>query len=93
MVKLTPADFEARVITGGEVGPVLQVTLNSVPSAALGVITISIEAVTAVVLITQVPVEALVAQEKIPAAAEPHATSDGLAALPTAAQFEFVCSL
>lgn len=88
IVKLVPADFDAKMIAGGTVGAVLQVTLSLVPSSATGVTIISLFAVTAVVLITQVPVEAFVAQENAPAGADPQATRDGLAAVPTAAQFE-----
>jgi hypothetical protein len=43
--------------------------------------------VTAVVAITHVAPLAVGSQENAPAAAEPHATNDGLAALPLAAQF------
>lgn len=69
---------------------VLHVTERLDPSAALGWTKIRLFAVTAVVLITHVPVEALVAQEKEPAGAAEHATKEGLAPLPAAAQFVLV---
>jgi hypothetical protein len=47
-------------------------------------------AVTAVVLTTQVPVEAFVAQENEPDDAAPQAATEGFAALPAAAQLVVV---
>ena len=87
IVKLTPVDFDATMLAGGTVGDVLQVTLKRVPSLTVGTTKISLLAVTAVVLITHVPVLAVVAQENAPAAAAAHATSEGFAPVPTAAQF------
>lgn len=88
IVKLTPADFDARTGAVAErTLPVLQVTLSGVPSAAFCVMPISLFAVTAVVSTTQVPVLAFVAHENIPAAADVHDTTDGFAAVPVAAQF------
>ena len=90
MVKLVAATLAARI--GALVLstlPVLQVTFNwlAPPSAASCVINISLLAVTAVVLTWQVPVEAFVAQENIPAAAATQLTTEGLAAVPLAAHF------
>jgi len=86
-VKLVPAFFAAKrgaVKTLSAV--VLQITFRRDPSAAVGVRKISLLAVTAVVLTTQVPVEAAGSQEKAPAGAEPQATNDGFAPVPAAAQ-------
>ena len=71
---------------------VLQVTLRRVPVVASVrcVTKISLLAVTALVLTTQVPVEAAVAQENDPAGAEVQEATEGFAAVPTAAQFVFV---
>ena len=88
IVKLVPALMLASL---GAVSPVsavvLQVTESLDPAAALGWMRMSLFAVTAVVLTTHVAVDALVAQEKAPAAAAEHATREGLAALPAAEQF------
>lgn len=86
MVKLVPVEIDARRGAVGTSAVVLHVTLRRVPAAAVGVITMSLLAVTAVVLTTQVPALAFVAQEKAPVTAAPQATSDGLAALPAAEQ-------
>jgi hypothetical protein len=71
---------------------VLHVTLKAVPVAAVSLseTRISLLAVTAVVLTWQVAPVAFVAQEKCPAAAEPQEATEGLAAVPTPAQFEAV---
>ena len=88
IVKLTPLLLLAR---RGAVNPVsevvLHVTLNRVPSAALGWIVMSLLVVTAVVLIVHVPVEAFVAQEKAPVGAAEQDTTEGFAAVPAAEQF------
>lgn len=86
IVNPVPPVFVARMIAGGAVGAVLQVTLRRVPSSATATTIISEFAVTAVVLIVQVPAEAFVAHEKAPAAAAVQATIEGLAAVPTTAQ-------
>ena len=65
---------------------VLQVTARLAPSADVGMMKMRLFAVTAVVFTTHVAVEAFVAHEKAPEDAAAHATSDGLAALPAAAQ-------
>jgi hypothetical protein len=86
-VKLVAADIEASVgAAAGSVAAVLQVTLKRVPTASFCWTMISLLAGTAVVLMTQVPVEAVVEHENDPDIAEPHATRDGLAPDPTAAQ-------
>jgi hypothetical protein len=69
---------------------VLQVTPRRVPAEAVGEIWMSLLVVTDVVETTQVPVEALVAQENAPADAEAQATNDGLAADPAAEQLVLV---
>lgn len=86
-VKLTPVDLaetngavEARIVA-------LQVTESRVLSEVVCCTNTWLLAVMAVVLTTQVPVEALVAHEKAPAGAAVHATADGFAAVPAAAQF------
>ena len=88
IVKLVPTDFAATIIAGGAVGAVLQVTPSLVLSFATGVTRITLLAVTAVSLITQVPADAVAEQENAPAIAEPQATSDGEAFVPAAAQFD-----
>jgi len=71
------------------VSVVLHVTLRRVPVVVSDrcVIKISLLDVTAVVLTTQVPPEALVAQENDPAGAAAQEATEGLAAVPAAAQF------
>ena len=88
IVKLVPATDEAkRREVGSTSVPVLQVTPNAVPVTAvsLSCTKIRLWAVTAVVLMTQVAPVAFVAQENCPVLAAAQATSDGLAADPTAA--------
>src|SRR5579864_3370241 len=90
IVKLVAATFAARIGAVAEsTFPVLQITFNwlAPPSAASCVMVISLLAVTAVVLTVQVPVLAFVAQENIPAAAAEQEATEGLAAVPFAAQF------
>lgn len=91
MVKLVAADLLANL---GAVKPVsavvLHVTERFDPSAALGCTKILEFAVTAVVLMTHVPPDALVAQENDPEGAAEQATRDGLAADPAAAQLVVV---
>jgi hypothetical protein len=86
-VKLVPADLESKIGTVPTVTEVLQVTLNRVPSDSLRVTKISLLAVTAVSLTTQVAADAVAEQEKAPAGAAVQATKEGDAAVPTAAQF------
>lgn len=87
MVKLAPTERDAiRDNVGSVAVEVLHVTLKAEPRLASLITMMVLFAVTLVVLTTQVPVEAVVAQEKNPAGAEEHATSEGFAALPTAAQ-------
>lgn len=87
-MKLVPALILASL---GDVRPVsdvvLHVTERRGPAAADGWMKMLLFAVTAVVDITQVAVEALVAQENAPDDAAEHATREGLAALPAAEQF------
>ncbi len=89
-MKEVPFTLAVNQIVGIDVGEVLQVTPRSCPvpgfASATSVTKISLLAVTAVVLTLHVVPEALVAQENIPALDAPQATSDGLAAVPTAAQ-------
>ena len=91
MVKLVPALLLASL---GAVRPVsavvLHVTERFAPSAELGCTKIRELAVTAVVLTTHVPVEALAAQENEPEGAAEQATKDGFAADPAAAQLVVV---
>ena len=91
MVKLVPALLLASL---GAVNPVsavvLHVTDRFAPSAELGCTKIRELAVTAVVLMTQVPVEALVAHENEPEGAAEQATKDGFAPVPAAAQLVVV---
>lgn len=86
MVKLVPALLAE---TRGAVRPVsavvLQVTDRSVPNDESGCTRIVLPAATAVVLIVQVPVEALVAQENDPDEAALHDATEGFAAEPAAA--------
>jgi hypothetical protein len=85
IVKLVAA--VTAVISGMAVVRVaLHVTPRRVPVVVSlrWVMKISLLAVTAVVLTTHVPVEALVAQENDPAALDAQAAIDGLAADPTA---------
>ncbi len=93
MVKLVLATFADSRIAGTTLGEVLHVTLNCVPSAADSCTRIVLLAVTAVVLMVQVAADALVAQENTPAEADPHAATDGLAAVPVAAQIVVLKSL
>ena len=86
ITKLVAAVLVASKIAGVTVGAVLQVTPSLVPSSATSTTIISLLAVTAVVLIVHVAAEALVAQEKAPEDADPHAATEGLAAVPTAEQ-------
>ena len=90
MVKLVAATFADKRIAGVTVGAVLQVTPMGVPSAADSCTMIVELAVTAVVLTVQVPALALVAQEKAPAGAAEQDATEGLAAVPVAAQRVFV---
>jgi hypothetical protein len=76
IVKL-PADLLTSKTLDIALGAVLQVTPNLVPSEELSVAKISLLAVTAVVLTTQVCPEAATAQENAPAAAAPQATTEG----------------
>lgn len=88
IVKLVAA--VTAVISGNTVlRVVLHVTLRRVPVVVSErcVMKISELAVTAVVLTTQVPVDAFVAQENDPAGAAVQDATDGFAAVPTAAQF------
>ena len=62
MVKLVAATLAAKRSVVPNVGATLQVLLNSVPSAALGVMKMRLLAVTAVVLTVQVPPEAATSQ-------------------------------
>lgn len=71
---------------------VLQVTESRVPSAAFGWIKMLLFAVTAVVSITQVAVDAFVAQENAPDGAAEQETTEGLAAVPTAEQLVVVAT-
>jgi hypothetical protein len=87
IVNPVPAVFVASNGAALATGAVLQVTLRRVPSSATGHTLISELAVTAVVLIVQVAPEALVAQEKAPAEADVQVTTEGLAEVPTPAQF------
>ncbi len=87
MMKLLPADLLATSGAAFAVGAVLHVTLSRVPSSATSHTLISLFAVTAVVLTWQVAPEAFVAQEKAPADAAVQVTTEGLAAVPTPAQF------
>jgi hypothetical protein len=83
MVKLTPADFEARRGAVAEtVIPVLHVTPIFAASASLCCTRIVLVADTAVVLTTHVPVDAATAHEKTPELALPQVTKDGLADVP-----------
>ena len=94
MVKLvaaTTAEISGRAV----VIPVLQVTPRRVPVVVSlrPSMKISLLAVTADVLTTHVPVEALVAHENEPAIDAEQETTLGLAAVPTAPQFEPVASV
>jgi hypothetical protein len=92
-VKLAPATLEAKSrVAGLTVVPVLHVTPRRVPVTAVSdsKTKISLLAVTAVVLTWQVAPVAFVAHENCPAAADPQAATEGLAAVPTAAQFVVV---
>lgn len=85
-MKLVPAlRAETRGAVKAESAVVLHVTESAGPSEESDSISITLLAVTAVVLITQVAAEALVAQENRPARAAPQVTSEGLAADPFAA--------
>jgi hypothetical protein len=88
-VKLVAATDDARSLEVGKtLVPVLHVTPSAVPVTAVSLskTKISLLAVTAVVFTVQVAPVALVAQEKCPATAEAHDATDGLAAVPAAAQ-------
>ena len=93
IVKLVPADFTAKSGAVAKLNAVLHVTRSFAPSAAEGVIAILLFAVTAVDFTIHVAAEESVAQETAPDAAEPHDTTDGLAAVPLAAQSLLVPSL
>ena len=71
-------------MVGMPVGAVLQVTPRFPPSAALGATIITEGVCTLDTATTHVPVDAFVAQENEPELADPHATSEGLAEVPTA---------
>ena len=91
MVKLAPADLApSKGAVAGRTLFVLQVTLSSVPRESSSCTKIWLAALTLVVLTWHVPVEAFVAQEKAPAAAVLHVTTEGFAAVPTPAQLELV---
>jgi hypothetical protein len=90
IVKLVAAtDDASSLVDGLTVVLVLQVTLSAVPVTAVSLskTNISLLAVTAVVFTWQVAPVAFVAHEKCPAADEPQEATDGLAAVPTPAQF------
>jgi len=84
-VKLPAVWAEMRGAVSPVSAEVLQVTPEMV-TPAFGWMNSSEVAVIAVELITQVPVDALVAQEICPPSAAPHATADGLADDPAAEQ-------
>ncbi len=90
-MKLVPA-ATAEISGKAVVIPVLHVTPNRVPVVVSlrPVTNISLLAVTAVVLTVQVPVDALVAQEKEPTIALVQEATLGFADVPTAAQLVVV---
>ena len=90
IVKLVDVtDDASKREVGNTFVDVLHVTPRAVPVAAVSLskTNISLLDVTRAVFTVQVPPLAFVAQEKCPAAAEPHEATDGFAAVPTAAQF------
>ena len=90
IVNPVAAVLVATSIPGVTVGAVLQVTLSLVPSSATSCTKISEFAVTAVVLMVQVAADAATSHENAPAEAAAHDTTEGLAAVPTAAQLAAV---
>ena len=85
--------LDARILDVGiTVVPVLHVTLRRVPVVAVSdsKTKISLLAVTAVVFTWQVAPVAFVAHENCPADAAPQDATEGLAAVPTAAQLAVV---
>lgn len=86
IVNDVPATLADRIGAVPNVIAVLHVCDNSVPSAVLGVMNTLLLAVTAVVLIVQVPAEAATSQKTAPADAAPQDTTEGFAAVPDAAQ-------
>ena len=96
IVKLVPADLDKRMgFVVGRSLEVLQVTFNcpDPPSAAFCVIEISLFAVTAVVFTWHVAPVAFVAQENMPARADPQDATEGLAGVPTPLQFDAVVTV
>ena len=96
IVKLVAATEDAsKRVAGLTVVLVLQVTPKRVPVTVVSLSNtkISLFAVTAVVFTVHVPVEAFVAQENCPAGAAAQDATEGLAAVPTAAQFVAVLNV
>lgn len=90
--KLVPATMAAIGIAAMTEGEALQVTPKRIPAAAVNVTKILLFAVTAVVFMRQMPPPppALVAHENAPAGAALQEATEGLAAVPTPAQFVVV---